>query len=124
MQTLSYGYQKPQTGDLGPVVFPALENNIQRLNDHNHDGSNSAQLTRTAVASSTQILSSVNWVATSNGNYRQAVTMPAGFDYDTISLEFRLTDFSIFHPTVERISDTSFYVYINDNTQNVTVIYG
>lgn len=124
MQTLSYGYLKPQTGDLGPVVFPALQDNIQRLNDHSHDGSNSAQLTRTAVASSTQTLSSASWGATSGGNYRQAVTMPAGFDFDTISLEFRLSTGELIHPTVERISDTSFYVYINDNTQNLIVLYG
>lgn len=124
MQTLSYGYQKPQTGDLGPVLFPAMENNIQRLNDHNHDGSNSAQLTRTAVASSTQTLSSASWSATSNGNYRQSVTMPAGFDFDTISMQFRLSTGQQIHPTIERISDTSFYVYINDNSVDVIVLYG
>ena len=39
--TLSNGYIKPEDGDTGAVWFDALEDNIQRVNDHNHDGSNS-----------------------------------------------------------------------------------
>jgi hypothetical protein len=42
MLTLSYGFKKPQVPDQGGVVFPALEANWQQVNDHNHDGVNSA----------------------------------------------------------------------------------
>lgn len=42
MDVLSYGYKKPQDGDTGDVFFPAIEDNIQRVNDHTHDGVNSA----------------------------------------------------------------------------------
>ena len=44
MRTLSNGYQQPETGDLGGEFFPALEQNIQRTNDHSHDGLNSNRL--------------------------------------------------------------------------------
>lgn len=42
MEILSYGYKKPVNGDTGDVFFPALEENIQKQNDHTHDGVNSA----------------------------------------------------------------------------------
>jgi hypothetical protein len=44
MITLSYGFKKPELKDLGPVVFPALEDNWQQVNDHDHDGLNSAKI--------------------------------------------------------------------------------
>ena len=44
MIILSYGFKKPELKDLGPVVFPALEDNWQQVNDHDHDGLNSAKI--------------------------------------------------------------------------------
>lgn len=44
MIILSNGQKLPETGDFGDVWFPALEDNIQRNNDHDHDGTNSNQL--------------------------------------------------------------------------------
>ena len=41
MIVLSNGYKLPETGDFGDVWFPALEDNIQRINTHNHDGTDS-----------------------------------------------------------------------------------
>ena len=57
MLTLSHGYEKPETGDKGSVFFPALEDNIQKLNDHNHNGLNSELLTAAASAAVTQTIS-------------------------------------------------------------------
>lgn len=51
MITLSYGYEKPQNGDTGDVFFPALERDIQRLNDHTHDGVNSPFISAQAPSS-------------------------------------------------------------------------
>jgi hypothetical protein len=31
--TLSYGFEKPATGDKGTVFWPALEDNIQQLHE-------------------------------------------------------------------------------------------
>lgn len=124
MQTLSYGYLKPQTGDTGAAWFPALEDNIQQLNDHNHNGINSAVLGTAAIASTTQSVLAASWVATSGGTYRQLVSMPTGLNYDQCFINFKLsaTGHQVF-PTVEKVSSSSFYVYTNDSSLAYTAVY-
>lgn len=113
MQTLSHGYKLPQNTDTGDVVFPAMEENIRRLNDHNHDPSNSAPL-----ASIPQEILAANWAPApiGGGLYRQLVTMPAPFTYDVADIWFKFSSGEIVYPSVERVSSNSFYVYTNDNT--------
>ncbi len=129
MQTLSYGYLKPQDQDSGQEVFPALESNIQRLNDHSHNGVNAAVLAVSSVAVTTQSILSGAWVSNGAG-YRQAVTIPASLTgatpaqtYDMLGIEFRLSTGERVYPRVEKISDSQYYVYVNDNTLNLTAIY-
>lgn len=122
--TLSYGYKLPSTGDRGSTFFPDLEDDIQQLNDHDHNGTNSALLAISAVAITTQAISSGSWVATSGGTYKQTVTMPGSLTYDAVSMEFRLTTGKhIIFPTIEKVSSNTYDIYINDNTQGVTVLY-
>ncbi len=125
MQTLTYGYQLPEDQDKGPIVFPALELNIQQLNDHSHDGINSTKLDRKALDSIKQALAAVNWVSVGGGLYRQAVTMPAGLTYGTlpISAIFHATGHA-FYPTIEKIDGTHFYIYINDNSLAICCVNG
>jgi hypothetical protein len=44
MNILSFGFNQPELTDQGYIVFPALEANWQKVNDHNHDGLNSAKI--------------------------------------------------------------------------------
>lgn len=121
---LSYGYKLPSTGDRGATFFPDLEDDITQLNDHDHNGTNSALLTISAIAITTQAIASGSWAATSGGTYKQTVTLPGSLTYDAISMEFRLTTGKhIIFPTIEKVSSTSYDIYINDNTQGVTAIY-
>ncbi len=124
MLTLSYGIKKPQSGDKGPVVFPALEANFQQQNDHNHDGANSAPLSAKAIIVDTQTLLAAAWVSVGDGQYRQLVTMLAGYDFDKTSIGFRLPAGHYLYPTVERVGATQFYVYTNDNTTDYIAVYG
>lgn len=124
MITLSYGYKLPQTNDKGPQVFPALEGNIQQLNDHDHDGTNSSKLPGSSVASATVSIPSGSWVALGGGNYRQQVTMPASYLFDEVQISIRLNDSSIVYATVEKISNTQFWVYSNDNTVTMKAVVG
>lgn len=125
MQTLSYGYQKPQTGDKGTPLFTALEQNIQRVNDHNHDGVNSPPLTAQSIQGIQDTILAANWVAFGpTGHYRQLVTMIAGFNYDTCFMSFRLSSGDYVTPTVEKFSGTQYYVYTTDNTLDFKVTYG
>ena len=122
--TLSYGFKLPVNGDRGGTFFPDLAADITQLNDHNHNGTNSAQLSIQGIAVTTQAIASGSWVATSGGTYRQLVTLPGTLTYDAVSMEFRLTTAKhIIFPTIEYVSSTTFYIYTNDNTLGVTAIY-
>lgn len=124
MLTLSFGYKKPQTGDTGSVVFPALEDNFQRLNDHNHEGSNSTRLSPAATLIATVSAPSGSWVATSGGTYRQLVTLPGALKFDEVQISARLSSNGDYvNPTIERFSNTQFYVYTNQPAQNYTMVF-
>lgn len=127
MLTLSFGYLKPENGDKGSIWFPALADDIQQLNDHDHDGLTSAKLTSQSIIGVADTISHLNWVATTGGTYRQAVTTPAGVAFDDYGMVFRITgggsDGFEINPTVEKITNTTYYVYINDNTKDLRVIY-
>lgn len=118
MQTLSYGYKKPANPDTGDLVFPALEADIQQLNDHNHDGANSAPL-----ATTQQSVLAASWSATANGTYRQLLTVPTGLSYDTCNIWVKRSTGEVAYPTLERVSSTTFYIYTNDNSLAYTVNY-
>jgi hypothetical protein len=123
--TLSYGYVKPSTGDSGTSLFTDLENNIQRVNDHTHNGINSAPLPAQSIIGVSQTISNASWVAHGpTGHYRQLVTLPAGFDFDKVQISFRTSGGAYIHPTVERVSATQYYVYTTNNTINFIAVYG
>lgn len=128
MLTLSYGYKKPQTGDKGSVFFPALEDNFQRLNDHDHDGLNSKKLSATSVQSVSQTLLSASWAGVGDGLFRQLVTCPSTILVDEQAMRFQIASGPkaghFFHPSVEKVSANTFYVYINDSSVDVKVLYG
>ena len=124
MQTLTYGFKKPETNDRGPTVFPALEANIQQLNDHNHDGANSAKLTSASIVSVPQIILAADWVSDGGGNFHQNVSMLPGYDYDQVTISFRDPSGSYIYPTVTRISSIIVRVTTNDSASAMTLIYG
>lgn len=124
MLTLTYGYKKPQSGDRGPTVFPALEDNIQQLNDHNHDGSNSSKLSAASLGVTTQSILAANWVSLGGGNFHQQVALLPGFDYDIVTLSFRDASGNYVNPTVTRVSNTVVDVTTNDGASNMTMVYG
>jgi len=125
MQTLIYGYKLPETNDWGSIFFPALVFDISRLNDHNHDGANSAALSAGSLSVSTGAILSTGWGSVlTNGGYKQAITLPGLFTYDGRNISFRkATTGEILYLQTEKISSNSYYVYSNDNTLNATIIY-
>lgn len=120
MQTLSYGYKKPINPDTGDIVFPALEGDIQQLNDHAHNGTDSAPLATQSVS-----ILAASWAAApiAGGVYRQAVTVPTGLSYDVCQIWFKLSTGEYVYPSVERISASSFYVYTNNNALAYTAYF-
>lgn len=129
MQTLSYGYKLPENADHGSVFFPAAAFDIQRLNDHTHNGTNSALLTAAASSAASQVILAASWVEVGSGdsNYRQLVTMPANITFEAHSITARINSGgnagNLFYPSIEKVSANTFYLYINDNTVDVKVLY-
>ena len=120
MTTLSMGYELPANGDTGDVFFAGMQTNITQLNNHTHDGSTSQFL-----STQTQSILSANWTAApiGGGVYRQLLAVPAGMSFDVCQVWFKLSTGQIVYPSVERASSTTFYVYVNDNTLNLTAYY-
>lgn len=124
MQILNYFFKKPQTGDKGSVFFPALEQNFQQLNDHTHNGANSAKIPGSSVTSVAQAVVG-SWSPTSGGTYRQIVTLPGTMLFDDYAILFRdqASPKKQLFLDVEKISSNTYYVYTNDNTISVTAYY-
>lgn len=127
--TLSYGFQRPETGDKGSVFWPILEDNITQVNDHTHDGSDSAKLSSASSEAVAQSVSSAGWGSLSAGLYRQTVTLPAALTavsgtYDDYAIEIRnaANGRKLFLQT-EKVTSTTFYVWCNDNSIDLTVLY-
>ncbi len=124
MLTLTKGFKKPEAGDKGIIFFPAMEDNIQQMNEHTHNGVDSQTIGPGALVSEIVVLVAANWVAQGGGTFRQLVTCPGSLTYDNTSKEYRLaSDSSPFFPTVEKVSSNTFYIYVNDNTINVNVYF-
>ncbi len=118
MLTLSNGYKLPQVDDTGDTFFENLSFNIQRLNDHTHDGTDSERLTPTK-----QTLSAASWVFVDVDSYTLAVTMPAGLTYDDVGLEFRLANGTVIYPTVTKTGSNSYSIGYTSNASDVVAIY-
>ena len=123
MVVLTYGYKKPQTGDQGASLFTALEDNITRLDGHDHDGVDSAKLTSSSITTITQTIASGSWVSTSQGNYRQLVTLPGTLVYSEINIAMKNSSGHIVFQTIEAVSSTTYYVFTNDNATSFTAVY-
>lgn len=124
MLITTYGYKKPQTLDTGSLVFPAMEFNIDRLDSHSHNGTDSALLTSAALPATNQDALAANWVLVSGGRYRQLITMSASLNFDKILMQVRRkTDGFLVNATIEKVTATTYYVYTNDNTVSFTIYY-
>lgn len=131
MQTTSYGYRKPETGDAAKGAngwYASIEFDIDRLNSHNHDGTNSAQLSLNAFSPFTNTILAANWTA-DGSSYKQTITVPVGIDdIDNYNVKFKFTapvgkvGETAYLP-YKRLSATTYEVYCNDNTAAFLAIY-
>lgn len=123
--TLSNGYKKPTTGDRGSSWFPDLESNIDRVNGHSHDGTDSELIEAKNITKASATISSASWGADSGGStYSQTITLPTGWSFEDANMVFIDTsDDSIIYPTVVKASSTTYTVTVNDDTLTLTVVY-
>jgi len=118
--TLSYGYKKPANPDTGDTWFPQLAADIQQLNDHAHNGTDSAPLavqTATIAAGSWALAAGLSLI------YSQSITLPAGLSYDICQIWFKLATGELVYPTVTRTSASIYKVFTADNSLAYTAYY-
>lgn len=121
--TLTYGRKTLSNGDQGNTIYSALNANTVLDDAHTHNGVNSPLLSSSSISHTTQSILAVNWVSMGGGMYRQAVSITGGLAYDSTAIEFRnASGEKMFLHTV-KIAASSYYVYINDNTLDITAIY-
>ena len=84
MIILSKGYKKPETGDFGSTWFPALEDNIDLSNSHDHNGTNGEKIKGENLTVTSQSVLAAAFTLQSPGIYRATVTVPVGVDMDKI----------------------------------------
>lgn len=126
---LSRGFKKPTAPDAGSIWFTDLETNIDQLNDHTHNGANSAPLAKT------QSILKAAWVddGTLTGTYKQTITLPTltngaisyQLKFDEISTEFRVADANTdrVFPRLKKLTANSYEIYVNDNSLDLTALY-
>lgn len=123
MNTLSYGFKKPQTGDKGSVFFPALEDDIQQLNDHTHNGVNSSKLSGPASATVVTQTMSV-WENVATGLYRNLVTMPGTLKFDEVAMQWRnVGDEQPVYPKIVKVTANTYYIYMNTDGLTIRAVY-
>ena len=130
--TLSFGYVKPQTGDKGATNFNALEGNIDQLNAHKHDGSNSARVDTFSMMRSVVNVDGTGWAAAGEF-FKKTVTFPAGFtlvngsEWGKASIRFFFDggsyDKEELFPKTVRLSDTTFELYYVTSSQAFNVSF-
>lgn len=122
MLTLSYGFKKPENGDLSESWFVELANNVQLLNDHTHNGVNSSKISAKGVTAFTQSLPNSGW-APSGSIYAQTVTIPTGELYDNYAISFKSTAGETVFLSAVKASATTYTIYSNDNTLGLVAYY-
>jgi len=125
MQTLSKGYKKPGSGDTG--FWDELEDNIERLNAHNHDGQDSELLDASSVAAISQTLDS-NWEVDATHGFKLTVALPLSLTstnhtFDNVQIEFRNAAGNKFFLDTERLTDTTYDVFSNDDSLELVAVY-
>ena len=124
MITLSKGFKLPETGDFGDVWFPALEDNIQQLNDHTHNGVDSEKLVSSDLEVSIVTALVGSFTDQGNGYYRATVLCPGGQAAANFRVSMRdPTSYEPIFGKIELAAVASVYVYLN-SPQTVEVIFG
>jgi len=124
--TLTFGRKLPDDGDKGSTFFDDLEANIALDDAHTHDGANSSTIATSALNNTTASILSANWVAVAGkaGLYSQVITMPTGLTLGNRGIVFIDSTTGDFYTlSVEQETTTTYTVYINDNTIDLTAIY-
>ncbi len=125
--TLNYGFILPNTGDKGSVWFPALETNITKLADHNHNDSNSARIPSTNISAvkvslDDPVLGQPAWTTESAGKFYKDITIPNDANYADVFVMVKNAAGEQMFLDIKPVSGNTkkFKVYSNDSGLSAT----
>lgn len=127
MQTLSYGYLRPDNLDRGSVFFDALRGNITLTNNHTHNGVNSSFIPVDSFAKLTVNLTDTGWTAVGDGTHKKTVTMAGSFTWTLPNITVYgvggTYNNQIFYPKMLRVTDTTFDIFMLLNNQALKLVF-
>lgn len=119
--------QIPEDTDVGNEVFDVLEQFMERLATHSHAGADSQKISLNIEKDITVFTVGVDlsWNNEGNDVYKAQLTVPVAGTFDGNIRRFYFNDGTTwreFFPDVEKIDNSNYYIYSNDNTINVRVV--
>jgi len=112
MNNLTYGRKEPEDGDKGAQFWDALSANTVLDDAHTHDGVNSSVLSSKHMTRGAVAVTGSGWSA-SGTRIRKTVTVPTGWSLSSSGPVFLLNaSGDRIYPHYERITATSFYLYM------------
>ena len=130
MNLSKYGYEIPEAGDESSTEWqPGITKNWERLNNHSHNGIDSAKIAFANIQKVSTLVYQADWVATGNGDYSAIVNLPAGYTFNNTTMVFTIStvghtdEGARIYPGIVKISNTSFNVFVNDNTIDLEVLF-
>jgi len=115
MEILSYGYKLPEDDDT--YFWDYLRFTIQQLNDHSHNGTDSAAIGRIVERYNS------GW-STYGGQYRKQIGLPNNLQFDNVRIFVReWSTKTQIHPTIIKNNDTSLFLYSPLSSNDWEVIY-
>ena len=88
-RTLSNGYILPEDGDFGLTWFDDLESNIQRVNDHNHDGVTGSRLPSTSITSVVIQIAETAFTPVATGGFEATLQANSTINFDDLTIYVR-----------------------------------
>ena len=124
MITLSKGFKLPETGDFGNIWFPAMEDNINQMNTHDHDGVDSEKISALNLDADVTTVLSASFADQGDGYWRATVTVPGGAFVDNLVVTVKdPTTKEPVYLRMVKLSATQFYIYTNF-VQDFEVYFG
>lgn len=122
-------YEIPDSKETGSSVFDKLEEFMERMANHRHQGKDSNEITLN-IQKAVQELEAggvdFTWNLVSAGRYRALIDVAAGSTFDdnvrTYYYKVGAGEPNQFYPTIEKIDNTQYYLYSNDNSINLKVV--
>ena len=121
--TLSQGTEIPSAGENGTQFCPQLERNWTRYDEHDHSGGTKGLAIETKnLTKGTGTAASGSWVADGTDMYKQTITLPTGYAFDTTEIRCIIDD-EIVGLRIKKASSTTFEIWVNDNSKSVSLLY-